>query len=200
MVLVLWVLLTGGLHWDGLADIADGLGGGRDPASRLEIMKDSRIGAFGALALICGLVLKGVFLRLLFSQYGSFLPLLGILILIGSTARGGQVLGIFLFPYARKEGMGRFFKERTGTRHLLAAVATVLLLATGLYGVVGGLIALGGLAAAVVAGLCLSAPLGGLTGDAYGALTEGGEILLLLAVTALPREFLEPGLLLGGGL
>ncbi|KQP23274.1 adenosylcobinamide-GDP ribazoletransferase [Pseudorhodoferax sp. Leaf267] len=59
------VLLTGGFHEDGLADVADGLGGSQDRARALEIMKDSRIGAFGAMALVLGLVTKVALLAVL---------------------------------------------------------------------------------------------------------------------------------------
>ncbi|HAD03513.1 MAG TPA: adenosylcobinamide-GDP ribazoletransferase, partial [Desulfuromonas sp.] len=58
ILMVLLVLLTGGLHLDGVADVADGLGGGRDAAARLRIMKDSRVGAMGVVALILVLLLK----------------------------------------------------------------------------------------------------------------------------------------------
>ncbi len=57
-VTLLWVLITGGLHLDGLADTADGIGGGQSIERRLEIMKDSRIGSFGALALISQILIK----------------------------------------------------------------------------------------------------------------------------------------------
>ena len=58
LALAAGVLATGGLHEDGLADCADGFGGGRSPARKLEIMRDSRIGSYGALALILGLGLR----------------------------------------------------------------------------------------------------------------------------------------------
>ena len=200
VVLVLSVILTGGLHWDGAADLADGLGGGRDPETRLAIMKDSRIGVFGALSLITGLLLKGSCIRALLGRGESAPILLGLFVLVGTTARGGQVLGLFLFPYSRREGLGRLFKMRTGKGPLAVAVGTVLLLGWGLFGLPGAGFALGGLAVAGLAGACLSPLLGGLTGDVYGALIEGGEILLLLVITALPRGLPPPGLFLGSGL
>ena len=61
LLLCLTVWITGGLHLDGLADTVDGLGGGRDPEARRHIMKDSRVGAFGVLALILALLLKFAF-------------------------------------------------------------------------------------------------------------------------------------------
>jgi adenosylcobinamide-GDP ribazoletransferase len=65
------VLLTGGFHEDGLADVADGLGGSRDRARALEIMKDSRVGAFGAMALLLALLCKVALMALLGGVEGA---------------------------------------------------------------------------------------------------------------------------------
>lgn len=75
---VLSAMVTGGFHEDGLADVADGLGGSSDRARSLEIMKDSRVGAFGAMALVLALLAKA-----------------SLLALIGSVSPGWMVLGIF---------------------------------------------------------------------------------------------------------
>ena len=71
---VLRIALTGGLHLDGVADLADGLGGGRDVERRLEIMKDSRLGSFGALALICLVAVQGVLIAELLTGPWSGMP------------------------------------------------------------------------------------------------------------------------------
>ena len=58
LALIVWILLSGGLHWDGLADCFDGFGCSAAPERRLEIMKDSRLGTYGALGIFCSLILK----------------------------------------------------------------------------------------------------------------------------------------------
>ena len=103
------LILTGGLHLDGLSDLADGLGGGTDRERRLEIMKDSRIGAFGALALIVFLILKGLF----FSELLQNLPAeeLFLLILPPLWARSFAVIIIKSFPTARPGEWGIFSRK-----------------------------------------------------------------------------------------
>ena len=87
------VALTGALHEDGLADCADGFGGGATPARKLEIMKDSRIGAFGALALALALYLQIAALALIVRAW----PRLAAAVLVGAAAasrgRGADSLG-----------------------------------------------------------------------------------------------------------
>ncbi len=92
------VLLTGGLHEDGLADMADGFGGGRDRAKKLDIMRDSRLGSYGALALILviGLTASGV------SAAGGFV----LFVAIGALSRTAMLLPLMLLPPARTDGLG----------------------------------------------------------------------------------------------
>ena len=100
LLLALTVWVTGGLHLDGLADTADGLGGGRTPEEALRIMKDSRVGAFGVISLILALVLKfSLFLSLATQTRGA-----GVLLLFPVISRWSMVLLAYLSPYARAEG------------------------------------------------------------------------------------------------
>ncbi len=176
-----WTILTGGLHLDGLADTVDGLGGGGTPKRRLEIMKDSRIGTFGAAAVCIALILKTAMTAEL-AQKGRFPAF----ILAPAIGRAVMASAILLFPAARKGGLGRLFKDncRTEDAVICAAIAAVLaLLLRGPWGLVLATVvgACGFLAAR---GICRG--LGGLTGDAYGALCEGSEIATLLLLIALP--------------
>ncbi len=175
MVVVSLILLTGGLHLDGLGDTADGVFSCRSRERKLEIMRDSRIGTMGAVAIWTVLILKVVLLgefngwdkaRILF-----FMPVAG---------RGAMVWAVIMFPYARKEGMGSFF-QGADKRQLAVNGVFVIIAAFALFGF-HGLILVGILTGAVhIMSYCLAGSLGGLTGDTYGALCETTEMLTLLA-------------------
>lgn len=183
LVLVLWVVLTGGLHLDGLADTADGVWGGTSRERRLEIMKDSRTGAFGVLALICFLLLKTGALFEHFSSNDS--AVLSVLVTAPLMGRWISVFSIYFFKTARKEGLGSFFKSNTGRKEL---IISLLLTLVGVYIFAGynGLTAM-----AIVTSLSLAASLffngklGGLTGDIYGALCESAELQTLVVLLLL---------------
>lgn len=180
LVVVLAVILTRGLHLDGLADTLDGLGGGRDPHSRLAVMKDSRLGAFGALGLILALLGKGVFLTLLL-EAGRMSALL----LFPAVSRGGMVLLAWLSPYARPEGgLGRAMTEGVTGQITLVALIPVLiacLLLQGVRGIV--LVAAAGLLILSLSRL-FTRLLGGITGDVLGAANELLEVLALALLSA----------------
>lgn len=180
VVLLAWMGLTGGLHLDGLADTADGLLGGWDREQRLAVMKDSRLGTFGALALFAALLLK---LSLLGHLPWGWRP--RSLVLAPVLARWAMVHSIICYPPAREEGLGHSFREHGGVMDLIWASIVALalsLLCCGLWGL------------AIVAGVLLMALLfnsrvmrsiGGVTGDTFGALCEVEEIWVLAIVIAL---------------
>jgi adenosylcobinamide-GDP ribazoletransferase len=170
--------LTGGLHLDGVADVCDGLAGSRgDRARALEIMRDSRIGALGALALVLVLLAKLLAVRDLLLLGPRVVVLLA---LAPVVARACVVPLIVLLPYARSAGLGSPFHAHGRLAHGLVAVGTGAALA----GVAGGRALPAALVALLVAaalGLWLWRRLGGLTGDAYGAAIELSELAFLLA-------------------
>lgn len=174
LLLALTVIITRGLHLDGLADTVDGLGGGRDPEARLRIMRDSRLGAFGAVSLILALLLKYAFFLSLGAGAGM------IFFLFPVVSRWGMVMLAFLSPYARKEGgLGQAMTLGvTGPIFLGATlgVGALTLLAAGLPGLI-----LMGAAGGTVALLKIyfQKKLGGVTGDVLGAANEILEILVL---------------------
>jgi adenosylcobinamide-GDP ribazoletransferase len=175
VLLALTVLSTGGLHLDGLADTADGLGGGHTPEARLAIMKDSRVGTFGVLALIVVLVLK----------FSFFLSLAGPgraagIILYPVAGRWAMVLLAYLSPYARPEGgLGAAMTLGVSARVLAGATVSAALVAAAALGV-GGLILLAAAGAVVWLGsLYFRKILGGVTGDVLGAANEAVEVLVL---------------------
>ena len=176
VLLTLTVWVTGGLHLDGLADTADGLGGGRTPEEALAIMKDSRVGAFGVISLILGLVLKFSLLLSLATQTSGTRALL----LFPIISRWSMVLLAYLSPYARAEGgLGQAMTLGVTPRVLLGAglsAGGLSLLILGAPGLVLFIIA----AALIWLGsLYCQRRLGGITGDILGATNEVIEIMVL---------------------
>lgn len=167
--------LTGALHLDGLADVADGLGGGHGDAGRtLAIMRDSRIGAFGAVAVALLLALKVTAVAELISRGGGWA-----LLCAPALARFAAVPLVVLFPYARPEGLGRPFHDGGGARELAiaGALAAAILAGAGLRSAIPAAAAL---ATAAAMAFAIRRRLGGLTGDVYGAAVEVAETVFLV--------------------
>ncbi|HMF44482.1 MAG TPA: adenosylcobinamide-GDP ribazoletransferase [Polyangia bacterium] len=175
LLATLLAALTGGLHLDGFADVFDALAGGRgDRARTLEIMRDSRIGAQGAAALILLLIAKVATL----AQVADRHDLLALLA-FPTVARWLAALLIVLFPYVRAEGLGRAFSGAAG--RVQAAVATgITVVVVAVLGPPLILPALGTAAGVLAFAFWLHRRLGGLTGDVYGAAVELAEVLMLL--------------------
>jgi len=179
-------LITGALHLDGVADLADALGGGRgDRARMLDIMRDPRIGAHGATGLV--LVLAG---KLLASaelvSRGSTLASTWAILLAPLWARFVCVVAIKVFPYARPSGLGLSFHVHAKHRHVLLAALPCLAGIAALLNENAPPILLGSalsFSAALVLLLALRVHrlLGGITGDVHGASIELCELLVLVA-------------------
>lgn len=170
------IMLTGAMHEDGLADTFDGLWGGHDRETRLDIMKDSRIGAYGVLALI---VVMG--LRWLALAEVHWTGIIAALML----SRAAMPPLMLALPHARSAGLS----HRVGAPRMGDVVAG------GLIGVIGAVILTGGAGLIVVlvavgvtalVGLVAKAKIGGQTGDILGAtqmLTECAVLITLVAIT-----------------
>ncbi len=171
------ILLTGGLHEDGLADMADGIGG-NDAEKRLAIMKDSRIGSFGVLALIVGVGLKVSAL----ASLGSFSGFMAMIAAEGASRAVFAPLVRRGKP-AKPEGLGAMIGKVESDTVSASVLLGVLFVVIGL-GPVGGLIA-AGLVALAMKGFYsfVEASLGGYTGDALGAAQQIAAIIILLAAT-----------------
>ncbi len=175
LLLAVTVLITGGLHLDGLADIADGLGGGYTPAEALAIMKDSRVGAFGVISLIVALLLK-------FSLFLSFTGSGGsrVLFLFPVLSRWGMVLLAYLSPYARPEGgLGQAMTLGVSRQVLAGASLSALALSLAILGIAGLLLFAVTGGAVWLGSRYFKKRLGGITGDVLGATNEVLEILVL---------------------
>ncbi|MGB3682893.1 MAG: adenosylcobinamide-GDP ribazoletransferase [Rubrobacteraceae bacterium] len=178
-VVVAWMVVTWGLHLDGLADSADALFSWRSRERKLEIMKDSRIGTMGSLALISGVLLK-------VGAIYSLGPLWWVGALLAPVwGRWSDIYGIFFFPAAREGGMGRNFNEQVRKRDFVLASVSALLIGALLLPPWGALVGLVVLLVAHLLARWMVGVLGGLTGDTYGALSEVGEIVVLLTLAAL---------------
>ena len=191
LLLVAQIVLTGGLHLDGLMDSCDGLFGGSTPEQKLEIMRDSRVGSFGVLGAVCVLLIRFAVYASMFSIIASkYIHLLTVaLFMVLPVARWGMILAVGMFPSARLSGLGSAFR-RTITRSRLLAAAITSLIIVLIAGHLAGLLVwvVGTLAALGVGGL-ITRQVGGLTGDSYGAIEEITEIVLLLLIILLSFWF-----------
>jgi adenosylcobinamide-GDP ribazoletransferase len=171
-------VLTGVLHLDGLADAADGLFGGGDVARRLEVMRDSRVGSFGLVAVV--LVLLGDVAAL--AAMSPARAIVG-LVIAGAVSRWALLLLIAAVPYIRESGLG----VAAGGRHRLfdlvlgSAITVIVCVLDWRRAVVAVVVAL--LIAAVVA-LIARRRIGGATGDVYGATAELSQLGALVVFAA----------------
>lgn len=179
LVVLLEVVLTGGLHLDGLADTFDGIFSYRSKHRMLEIMRDSRLGTNGALALIIYFLLK-VFLLV---EIGF-----GALLIIPVIGRLNAVVNAAVAPYARPTGMGKgIVKNTTVAGAGVAAVITLIATyaATTIETVAIGSISAWGIVILVTVALgvyfakLMERKIGGITGDTLGAVVELSEIVAL---------------------
>ncbi len=168
-------LLTGALHEDGLADTVDALGGG-SRERRLEIMKDSRVGAWGALALVLITALKIAALAQVDVRTGALA-----LLAAHAGARAAAAAVMAATPYAGASAKGRAGEARPRP----AELAFALLTGAAPLALLGGGAAAAGLVLAALAALAVASAarraFGGHTGDVLGAAEQAAEVLILLA-------------------
>lgn len=177
--LVFTILLTGALHEDGFADFWDGIGGGRDAADKLRIMRDHHLGTYGALALIVSFTSR-------LAALAAIGPLAPLAFICGhAMARGALALPMRLFLPARRDGLTAE-AGKPGTAAFLAAIALPLVLAALLLPIAPALAACGAVCVAALAiGALAQLQLGGITGDVLGAAEQSGEIVFLWVLAVL---------------
>ena len=179
VLIILLVAITRGLHQDGLADMVDGLAGGRTVHARLAIMKDAHIGAIGATGLFLALGLRYAGLNAI--PAGEHI---GILIGMPVVGRWAMVVGAFHVAYARPEGgLAQPFLSHVSWQHLCAATITAgltLTLLLGPWAALGSLLI--GAALVRVLTAWFHRMFGGVTGDLLGATNEIAEILFVMIV------------------
>jgi adenosylcobinamide-GDP ribazoletransferase len=179
--LVAGLVVTGALHEDGLADAADGLGAYGDRARRLEIMRDSRIGTYGALAVVAWFVLAWSLLAALDGD-----DALRATVVAGALGRWTAVLHARALPPARADGLAARLRPGSAPVVIASLAAVAVTLAVGGPGGGGAALATAALLAALLA-VGVRRAFGGATGDTHGAstkLVEVGVYLVLVAVWA----------------
>jgi adenosylcobinamide-GDP ribazoletransferase len=181
VALAAMIWLTGALHEDGLADLADGFGGGHTREDKLRIMRDPRIGSYGALALVLGLLARAGALAALAAPA----DVMAALVAAGAASRAALAPVMTMLPVARADGLA----AGAGRPHPLRAAAAVLvaaLLSVVLLGKAAAAALLAGAAGAFVVAWLARRQIGGHTGDVLGAVQQLTEIGVLLGtVTAL---------------
>jgi adenosylcobinamide-GDP ribazoletransferase len=197
LTLTVGLLLTGGFHEDGLADSFDGLWGGFSPQRRLEIMRDSRIGSYGALALICLLGVKASALHTLAAHPAYVLALLPC---AHALARLSALILARWLPYVRDDAHNKPVAQGISWGILTLGLSLTLLLC-GLAllhflpvrsAISIGFLLLGSVASCtLIWGLVLRAKIGGISGDTLGALNQLCEVLVLLCGCAMLRTVLD---------
>ena len=182
IITILWLALTGGLHFDGLMDTADGIFSHRSKERMLEIMQDSRVGNFAVMVGVATFALK---IAALSALPARALPLF--LLFAPSFARLAETFAIGAFPYARAEGKGKVWHDTMRfPQDVLAATLLPICLLAGVIALSHGTLLLPlALYFAIACGVGLSSAvylnsrLGGQTGDTYGAVVELTETVSL---------------------
>ena len=184
------MLATGALHEDGLADTVDGFGGGQTREQKLQIMRDSRVGSYGVLALILSVGLRAIALTALLDQEPTLLDQVPVLLCAMAAAHAVSRAGLPAIMHgldpARKTGLGAGAgRPAAPVAQLAAAIGLAVALVT--LGWWRGIFAVA-FAAAAVAGTAMLArrQIGGYTGDVLGAAQQVAEVAVLLAAVAQP--------------
>ncbi len=177
LTLILWVVLTGGLHLDGLADCCDGLLPAAEPERRLKIMSDPHTGAFGIIGLVLFLLLK------LAALYSIEPTSMFFAILLAPTIGRWLVLLAGRQPLARADGMAADFAAGLSDRSILMAalIPVALIIWGGWHAAVAA-----AMASLIVVGIIAFARsrINGVTGDVFGLIIEGSELMVLLTYAA----------------
>jgi adenosylcobinamide-GDP ribazoletransferase len=184
LLIIISVLFTRAIHIDGLADTLDGLMGGRNHSSRLDIMRDSSLGTAGALGIVIVLFMKYLCLNNLYE--GDRIVALLVAPVVG---RWSQTYMVFNANYGREDGMGKAFVGHLRSSGLAAASAIAIALSAFVLPgldphslVFFSVLICGVLLLTILGKHYLVRKLGGVTGDAIGAMSELNEVLVLLIV------------------
>lgn len=180
LVLAAYMMLTGALHEDGLADTFDGLWGGHDTARRLEIMKDSHIGTYGVLALCLSVILRWTALTTLIHSGWILAPLMAAALL----SRVPMAVLMAKLPNARDEGLAHI-TGRPSRATLFAMIGIALALGLCLIGWQVFQIAFWIALVSIALGVVAKNKIGGQTGDILGASQQLAEVTALAALVAM---------------
>lgn len=180
LLVVSLVVISGGLHLDGLVDTGDGIGGQKTVEERWQVMKDSRAGAFGIIGVCLLLLVKYVALNSVPARW-----LMPTLLLMPVVSRWAMVYAVFAYPYAKPSGLGKVFKQGASLPRFTIATLITLAVAVILVQLSGLMIMFGVWIIAMAVASYLKGKFGGLTGDTYGAINEIAEVCVLILVCLL---------------
>ena len=191
LLLVCLVVISGALHLDGFVDTCDGIAGHKTVEARWRVMHDSRAGAFGIVGVFLLLLVKYVSLNSVPENW-----LMATLVLMPVVSRWAMVYTVFVYPYARPEGLGKAFKQAASWQRFAVATVIALAVAIGLarlvdvtYFYLAGLGVMLGIWVVVIAmSAYLKRKFSGLTGDTYGAINEVTEVGVLILVCLLAHN------------
>lgn len=199
-----FIILTGGLHLDGLSDMTDGFYAGKNKEEILNIMKDPHIGVMGTLAIIVVLILKYSILVNFCKEYirqinlpnpgdcmgvyiGRTIRFLSYLVVIPVISRWGMVLASASSPYAIASGTAQPFIESLKPIHWIMATIITYCVAIGLLGVYGFVLSMMALLAVIISVIYIRPRIGGITGDTLGAINEIIETVVLFGAYLIYR-------------
>ena len=169
------MLLTGAFHEDGLADLADGFGGGHDKAGKLEIMRDSRLGTYGALALVVSFAIKLAAIAGL--PHASVVPAL---IAVHALSRGPLTAMTLALPYARTDGLAASAGKPNATTAVISGAIAIVIALLCLPAADALLATLTAAMAAAAVAILARRQIGGYTGDVLGGTQQVAEVAILL--------------------
>jgi adenosylcobinamide-GDP ribazoletransferase len=185
LLIVALVIITGAMHLDGLSDTCDGIAGHKTVEERWKVMHDSRAGAFGVVGVVLLLLVQYVSLNNVPAD-----KMTAVLLFMPVVSRWAMVYAIFAYPYARPTGLGTAYKAATRWPQLTVATVITLAIAGALFPLfnVTGFLVIGGVCV-ITTGLALyfKYKFAGLTGDTYGAINEGAEVMTLVFVIIIAK-------------
>ena len=186
-------LVTGAFHHDGLADMADGFGGGWTVEQRLEIMKDSRLGTYGATALVCVILIEVMALA-------SISGWLAVAATVTAHALSRSVAtGVMLVAHpAANSGLGVDYLNSLPRGRVLAASTLILGGTATLFGVFAIAVATAAYLSAALIVILANSKIGGITGDVLGAVQQIAKVTILATIVVIAESTIDPGAL--GGL
>jgi len=183
ILVILLLILTGGLHLDGLADTFDAFLSRKDKDEKLKIMRDSHIGVMGVLSLICIILLKIAFLSSINMSVKTIA-----LLLMCTLSRWTLVLSMILFPYARQEGKAKVFIQGINLKIFFLATIITLCSVALVWQLKGLLVFLTTAISAYIMGKFIKRKIDGITGDTLGAINELIEIFVLFSICIIERS------------
>jgi len=185
LLVIALIVITGGMHLDGVADTADGFFSGKTRDEKLKIMRDPSTGAMGAISLISIIILK---IALIYSIIPDSRAIALILMLV--LSRWAMVFCMYIFPYARTDGKANVFINGMKQNTLIIATLTAIALVLFVKGMPGVILIIEIALVTALFGKWAVKKIGGITGDTLGALAELSEIAVLLIFYIIQRGVL----------